>query len=188
MHSAKFVVGVTGLEPMASWPPVKRATKLRHTPIYIISTPQRIALSSGFLFSIGIVTHIFDFDKQIEKYIEKTKNLFCKTAYKSRAETPTRREKAFYIWLEGGKSFFYADRIAILQTCPKFRAFAIKKYRNRMPKCLPNPFYLCTICSIGLDKRGKSRSLLFNENVIRSINHHGQNCIASKTWRTKMER
>ena len=156
MHSAKFVVGVTGLEPMASWPPVKRATKLRHTPIYIISTPQRIALSSGFLFSIGIVTHIFDFDKQIEKYIEKTQNLFCKTAYKSRAKTPTRREKAFYIWLEGGKSFFYADRIAILQTCPKFRAFAIKKYRNRMPKCLPNPFYLCTICSIGLDKCGKS--------------------------------
>ena len=36
MHSAKFVVGVTGLEPMASWPPVKRATKLRHTPIEYI--------------------------------------------------------------------------------------------------------------------------------------------------------
>lgn len=56
-----------------------------------------------------------------------------------------------------------------------------KKYRNRMPKYLPNQKYLCTIWSIRLDKRGKSRSLLFNENVIRSINHHGQNCIASKT-------
>ena len=49
MHSAKFVVGVTGLEPMASWPPVKRATKLRHTPIYIISTSLYIASSSRFL-------------------------------------------------------------------------------------------------------------------------------------------
>ena len=97
MHSAKFVVGVTGLEPMASWPPVKRATKLRHTPIYIISTPQRIALSSGFLFSIGIVTHIFDFDKQIEKYIEKTQNLFYKTAYKSRAK-PRHAEKKHFIY------------------------------------------------------------------------------------------
>ncbi len=55
-----------------------------------------------------------------------------------------------------------------------------KKYRNRTPKYLPNQKYLCTIWSIRLDKRGKSRSLLFNENVIRSINHHGQNCIASK--------
>ena len=27
-----LLVGVTGLEPAAFWPPVKRATKLRHTP------------------------------------------------------------------------------------------------------------------------------------------------------------
>ena len=29
---ASFLVGVTGLEPMASWSRTKRDTKLRHTP------------------------------------------------------------------------------------------------------------------------------------------------------------
>ena len=33
-----FLVGVTGLEPMASWSRTKRDTKLRHTPIFKCSS------------------------------------------------------------------------------------------------------------------------------------------------------
>jgi hypothetical protein len=28
------LVGMTGFEPATSWPPAKRATKLRHTPLF----------------------------------------------------------------------------------------------------------------------------------------------------------
>lgn len=41
----------------------------------------------------------------------------------------------------------------------------VKKYRNRMPKCLPNFNYLCTICSIRLDKRGLT-ALKFSTNTV----------------------
>ena len=50
MHSAKFVVGVTGLEPMASWPPVKRATKLRYTPMHRILYVVCLSLKAKLLF------------------------------------------------------------------------------------------------------------------------------------------
>lgn len=32
MWSYDKMVGVSGLEPLTSWPPSRRATKLRHTP------------------------------------------------------------------------------------------------------------------------------------------------------------
>ena len=35
-YKAFFLVGVTGLEPMASWSRTKRDTKLRHTPKQLV--------------------------------------------------------------------------------------------------------------------------------------------------------
>ena len=58
LHSHSFLVGVTGLEPMASWPPVKRATKLRYTPIEFIKFVFLLSLFDAVTLCLGARSRI----------------------------------------------------------------------------------------------------------------------------------
>ena len=57
-----FVVGVTGLEPMASWSRTKRDTKLRHTPGYVVFGQLDyyiLNLLKNQVFSLNLLQVIF---------------------------------------------------------------------------------------------------------------------------------